>query len=141
MTLTEKQLRDAAPIAVPAPTARNAGTRQLSRSLAVTLIVVWAIGFPLALALEPAPADAGAVPWWSFFIEIGLLTSIAVAFVGLAKGMRSGAGASFVAASIFTAGVFACPATGHHAIGFWWIAQFAIALTLVALSARAYLRS
>jgi hypothetical protein len=113
----------------------------LSRSIAVTLIVAWAVGFPLALALEPTPADVGAVPWWSFFIEIGLLTSIAAAFVGLAKGMRSGAGASFVAASIFTAGVFACPATGHHAIGLWWIGEFAIALALVALSARAYLRS
>jgi len=144
MALTEKRLRDATTESVPslpAPTRRKAVTRQLSRSIAVTLIVAWAVGFPLALALEPAPADAGAVPWWSFFIEIGLLTSIAVAFVGLAKGMRSGAGASFIGASIFTAGVFACPATGHHAIGFWWMGQFAIALALVALSARAYLRS
>ena len=141
MALTENQLRDAAPTTVTAPKAPSAEPRQISRSLAVTLIVAWAVGFPLALALEPAAADAGAVPWWSFFIEIGLLTSIAAAFVGLARGMRSGAGASFVAASIFTAGVFACPATGHHAIGFWWMGEFAIALALVALSARAYLRS
>jgi hypothetical protein len=141
LALTEKRLRDATSTPVPALPARKSNGRQLSRSIAVTLIVAWAVGFPLALALEPTPADVGAVPWWSFFIEIGLLTSIAAAFVGLAKGMRSGAGASFVAASIFTAGVFACPATGHHAIGLWWIGEFAIALSLVALSARAYLRS
>jgi len=141
MALTEKRLRDSTAEAVPAPTTPKAGTRQISRSIAATLIVAWAVGFPLALALEPTPTDVGAVPWWGFFIEVGLLTSIAIAFVGLVKGMRSGAAASFVAASIFTAGVFACPASGHHAIGLWWFGEFAIALALVALSARAYLRS
>ncbi len=141
MALTEKRLRDATPRPVPAPPTRNPVARQLSRPLSVTLLVAWAVGFPLALALEPTPANAGVIPWWSFFVDIGLMTAIAAAFVGLAKGRRSGAGASFVAASILTAGVFACPATGHHTIGLWWFGEFAIALALVALSSRAYLRS
>jgi hypothetical protein len=49
-------------------------------------------------------------------------------------------GTSILASSIFAAGVFACPATGHHAFGLWWIGEFAASLALVAVSGAVALR-
>jgi hypothetical protein len=100
----------------------------------------WFVLFPLALSLEPTPATDAAEPWWAYAVSIALLGAIASSFVGLSRRMRWGAGASFIGASLFTAGVFACPATGHHAMGLWWFGEMSIALALVAFSAVAYLR-
>lgn len=103
-------------------------------------MAAWFVLFPLALALEPTPAASAAEPWWGYVVSMALFASIAATYVGLSRCMRWGIGASFGAASLFTAVVFACPATGHHAFGLWWFGEFAAAVGLVALSAVAYLR-
>ncbi len=113
---------------------------QISRRTSVTLGIAWAALFPLAMALEPAPASNAPEPWWALVASFVLLGGMIATFVGLRRRRAWGVGASLVASSIFLAGVFACPATGHHAFGLWWIGEFAAAAALVGFSAVAYLR-
>ena len=119
---------------------RTAPAGRLPARPAITLALAWLTVFPLAIALEPAAA-AAAQPWWGDLAAVGLLAAMVATFCGLAARRTWGAGASLVASGLFVAGVFACPATGHHAFGLWWIGEFALALTLVAVSAVAYLRT
>jgi hypothetical protein len=139
LALTEKQIRSTP--AHPAPTdLRPKDDEHVSRRWALTLMAAWFVLFPLALSLEPVPASTAAEPWWGYVASFALLGAIATTFVGLSRRASWGYKASFVAGSIFVGGVFACPATGHHAFGLWWFGEMAIALTLVTLSAVAYLR-
>jgi peptidoglycan/LPS O-acetylase OafA/YrhL len=115
-------------------------TTDLSRGSAVRLMLAWAILFPVSIVLEPAAAAGETMPWWGALASFALLGGMIATFIGLGRRRRWGVGASLVASSIFLAGVFACPATGHHAFGLWWIGEFAAAAALVGISAAAYLR-
>ncbi|MGH2760140.1 MAG: hypothetical protein ACRDKJ_11340 [Actinomycetota bacterium] len=133
MALTEQRLRTR-------PATAELKDERLSRRASVSLMVAWAVLLPLALVLEPAPAEV-TYPWWAFVVSNALLAAIAATFVGLVRRRPWAPTASFVASSIFVTGVFACPASGHHAFGLWWFGEFAAALTLVGLSAGAYLKA
>ncbi len=132
MALTEERLHEVR----PAPSDRE----PLPKRTSITLMLAWAILLPLALALEPAPTEAGA-PWWAHVVSNVLLAAIAATFVGLAQRKPWATSASFIASSIFITAVFVCPASGHHAFGLWWFGEFAAALALVGLSGAAYLRA
>ena len=136
MALTEHRLRT-----TPAETRDPGDHDQISRRSALTLMLAWALLLPLALVLEPAPAADAVEPWWAYVVSMGLLTGIIATFVGLQQRQRWGITASLAASSIFVAGVFACPASGHHAFGFWWIGEFAASLAVLALSGVAYFRA
>jgi hypothetical protein len=104
-------------------------------------MLAWAVLLPLALVLEPTPAAGAAQPWWAYVVSMGLLTGIVATFVGLQQRQRWGITASLAASSIFVAGVFACPASGHHAFGLWWVGEFAASLVVLGLSGVAYMRA
>jgi hypothetical protein len=142
MALTESRLRaHDATTALPArPSGSPAPTKRLSTRWATTLGVAWIAFFALVSALEPVPADLS-IAWWEsliMFAEIGVLGTVAA---GLARRTSWAAGASLGAATLFTASVFACPATGHHAFGLWWFGEFGAVLALTALSAVAFVRT
>ena len=111
----------------------------IPRRTMIQLLVAWGVLFPLGIALEPAAA-AAQEPAWAVIPGLVLFAAIAATFAGLVQRKPWGVGASFAASSIFALGVFACPATGHHAMGLWWFGEFAAAIALVAISARAYWR-
>lgn len=141
MALIEEQLRtkpEPSALTRPAPPGED---ERISKRSSLTLIVAWAVLFPVALSLEPAPAADATQPWWAYVASMGLLGALAATFVGLGRRARWGITASLGASSIFAAGVFACPATGHHAFGLWWIGEFAASLALLGLSAVAYFRT
>lgn len=133
MALTEQRLRTEA-------AAAPRSVQRVTRRAALTLMTAWVVLFPLSMILEPTAASNAPEPWWAYVAAYGLFASMIAAFVGLGRRMRYGVGASLVASSIFATGVFACPATGHHAFGLWWIGEFAASLALVALSGREFLR-
>ncbi len=114
---------------------------RISRSWALKLGIAWAVLFPLGIALEPTPTVGASEPWWATIASLALLTGLIGTVVGLSKRMRWGVTASLAASSLFAAGVFACPTTGHHAFGLWWIGEFAASLALLAVSGVAYLRA
>lgn len=134
MGLTEDRLRT-----TRAP--RIARPPDASRGWRLALMAAWLVLFPLGVALEPMPAADAPEPWWAMLPALALLGAVVATFVGLARSKRWGVGASLLASTIFVTGVFACPATGHHAFGLWWIGEFAIAVALVAISGVAYLRT
>lgn len=142
MALTEHRLRtNTHETSSPktAPPATSVPPSSLSRRTAAVLGLAW-IGFVLATSiLEPAPAQP-TMAWWesiALIVQLGALGAVAA---GLARRTSWAAGASLGASAIFTASVFACPATGHHMFGLWWFGEFAAVLAVAALSAIAFLR-
>lgn len=104
------------------------------------LVAAWVVGFPLAVALEPALSVGAAEPWWASVLAYGFLGALVATLTGLTRGRPWATGASLVTSLFFATTVFLCPATGHHAFGFWWIGEFAVSLALVALSGLTYMR-
>jgi hypothetical protein len=135
MVRTEEQQRVSRSQAQPTA-ARN---DTIPRRSAVKLLIAWAVLFPLALSLEPAAA-ADHAPWWGVLAALALFGALGATVAGLARNKRWGVGASLVASWIFAAGVFACPTTGHHAMGLWWFGELGASIALVAMSAAVYAR-
>lgn len=119
---------------------RTESPARMPRRTSVPLGLAWLVLFPLALALEPTAA-ATTVPLWELLASFALLAGLGLTAVGLGMRRTWGATASLATSTLFATGVFACPATGHHAFGLWWFGEFGAALTLVALSAVAVVRS
>ena len=109
---------------------------RIPTSMAVAVAVMWVVAIPVSIALEPAPQDANApIPWYAALLIYAFLTSLLLAGAGLAARQRAGLVASLVAASVFLFDVVACPVSGHHAFGTWWLAELSVALGLTAFSA------
>jgi hypothetical protein len=140
MAMTEHRptTSTAAP-ATPARTPERAPERMSART-SVPLGLAWLVLFPLAIALEPTAAQT-TTALWEWAASLVLLTGLGLTAAGLGTRRPWGATASLATSLVFTAGVFACPATGHHAFGLWWFGEFGAALTLVALSAVAVVRA
>jgi hypothetical protein len=54
--------------------------------------------------------------------------------VGLVRRARWAFAVSAAAALLNVGAVVACPVSGHHAMGMWWVAQASLAVGLVVLS-------
>jgi hypothetical protein len=138
MATTERQLQ--VPVQpAPARVAPPAPPRMDTRT-SLPLGLAWLVLFPLAIALEPTAATT-AVPAWEWVASFALLSGLGLTAAGLATRHAWGATASLGTSLLFATGVFACPATGHHAFGLWWFGEFGAALTLVALSVVAVVRA
>lgn len=121
--------------------ARVAGS--LTTAWAAVLGVGWPIALSIATAVEPAPAQPDAAPALTDqLISLALLTGLVLTCVAAASRLRSAA----VAGTATGLGAFglalACPVTGHHQFGLWWIAQLCLvggmlAVSLAALGSRA----
>jgi hypothetical protein len=135
MAIIERQL------ATESGSATRPPRPQVPKREFLPLGVAWLVLFPLALALEPAAAAPATIPLWEWAVSLVLLTGLGATAAGLGLRRTWGATASLFTSTVFTAGVFACPATGHHAFGLWWFGEFGAAIALVALSAAAVLRS
>jgi hypothetical protein len=97
---------------------------------------------PVAVALEPVPTQPDAVPSaLSTVLSFVLLGLLGLAVSGLIRGERWGYTASAGAAFMLTGMSVACPVTGHHAMGLWWVGQAGIAVGLMALSLAGWQRA
>lgn len=97
--------------------------------------VAWIVLFTLAIAIQPAPADASAPePFLGVLLSGIMLAAFVAALAGLAVRRAWGMHAA-VAASVLLFGLtLACPATGHHELAGWWYGQLAFAGALGAVS-------
>lgn len=132
MTLIDRQFRTQ----TEAPPATD---KRISRAWSLGLSASWIAVLVLAFVLEPAPT--GTEPVWAGLVGTAMLVGIVATFTGITRRLPWAAPASVLASTAFLAGVFLCPATGHHAFGLWWIGEFAASLGLVALSTLAYFRT
>ena len=89
--------------------------------------IVALVGANVAAAvLEPLPANpAQPDPWFipllSMIVTLGMLAALG----GLLARQRWGLAASALAGGISVAMVLACPLSGHHHFGLWWVGEIA----------------
>jgi hypothetical protein len=98
--------------------------------------VAWVLGLAVGIAVEPPPTNPNAVdPWFVDAVGTLLLGTLLLAFAGFWLRRRWSLAASLVAAGMLVGSTLACPASGHHAVGAWWVVQLGCGLGLVATSA------
>jgi hypothetical protein len=107
-------------------------THRISEQVSAALGVMWVVGYLAAGALEPATHDG--LPVIAIVLTVAFHLALLAAAVGLIARRRWGITASLGASALFLAGTVACPTTGHHSIGVWWLGQMVISLALVAAS-------
>jgi len=113
---------------------------EISRRTVVVLAVSWIVLNAIGVALEPElPADV-AVPGYVVALAWAWLTLAVATGAGLMLRMRFALPASLGGAIVFVAASIACPVSGHHPIGMWWIGQLFCALALVGVSVWALVR-
>ena len=111
---------------------------RLRTGWAIVLGAGWPLAFLVGVALEPAPAHHEAVPpllvqLASDVFLIALLTTVVTAVRRLPTAAWAGAGAGLVGMTLSVA----CPFSGHHNFGLWWIGQLAVMATMLAVSVTA----
>ena len=94
----------------------------------------WVVLLGIGIAVEPPPANPNAVDPW--FVDLGmvLLTTVAGAFVGFWLRQRWSLAASLLASGLLVVSTVACPVSGHHILGAWWVVQLGCGLGLAATS-------
>jgi hypothetical protein len=111
---------------------------RLSGGWAAVLTAAWVSIFTIGVALEPAAADDGALPFLGVLFGAALMASWVMMAAGFAQRRRYGAVGSLMGAGLLVAMAIACPVSGHHAgIGAWWWFQAAGSVALVAASGAA----
>jgi hypothetical protein len=109
--------------------------RRLSPAWALALAVGWPVGMNIAWALEPAPAHPHAAA--PIFIQvlgwIWFLAFVPTIFGAVARHPAAAIGGVVTGASAL-AMTIACPVSGHHTIGLWFVGQFAVVLGMLAVS-------
>lgn len=109
---------------------------------AVALGVGWPLVTVLSIALEPVPADPNApVPLVIEVAGLALLFGLLITAVAAGIRHRAAAVAGVVTGLLSTTFVVACPVSGHHAFGLWWIAQLGLVAGMLAVSLVALGRS
>lgn len=97
--------------------------------------IAWAVLVGIGIAIEPAPTNPDAVdPWFLDAIATILLAALVATFTGFWLRRRWGLAASLFASGLLVVSTLACPASGHHTFGAWWVVQLACGLGLVATS-------
>jgi hypothetical protein len=110
--------------------------------LAAAVGIGWYVLFGIGTALEPAPSNPQAVPAWiETAVSAVLLATFAAMIPGLLARRRWGVLAAVAAGVVYVAATIACPTTGHHEFGLWWLGEMACASTLLAGSVYALRRS
>jgi hypothetical protein len=98
--------------------------------------VAWVVLLGVGIAVEPPPTNPNAVdPWFVDAVSTLLLGTLLLAFAGFWLRRRWSLAASLVAAGMLVGSTLACPASGHHAAGAWWVVQLGCGLGLAATSA------
>src|SRR5262249_33876842 len=107
--------------------------------LALGLGVVWYALYWIAGALEPATSRPE--PLIGLLRQGAMLVGVFVMLVGLAVRRRWGLVATVGESMLLVAAAVACPISGHHSFGAWWVGQMACVLAMVAVSTAALRRA
>lgn len=131
----------------PAKPSRDRGTtdRRLSDRIdhgwSFGTAVAWLAGIAAVLLLEPAPADPEAASILTEVIGTTMALGLSVTMLGLVGRYRFGLGAAAVTGGLMLAVSIACPVSGHHTFGAWWLGELAIVSGLTGLGVVGYRRA
>jgi hypothetical protein len=144
-----RRARLIAPVLDKVPTLRRVvpePARHLSDQLEVAWAAALGLGWPVALAIgfviEPTPAEpeAAGVPivvqLAGLILQAAVLTTV-VAAIGRS---RVAAAAGVVVGLVAVTLSVACPTSGHHGFGLWWVAQLGLMVTMLGVSLAALRR-
>jgi hypothetical protein len=106
---------------------------RISEQVSLAIGIMWLVGYLAVGALEPETHHS--LPVIAIALTVLFHLALAAMVVGLVARRRWGITASLGASAFFLAGTVACPTTGHHTMGVWWLGQMAISLALVVGSA------
>jgi hypothetical protein len=98
--------------------------------VAIGLGVAWFVLPEIAIALEPAAQHSE--PAIGVFLGYVMNAVFFAMLLGLALRRRWGLATSLGAAMLMTALAVACPTSGHHQLGLWWLGEMVCVLALVA---------
>jgi hypothetical protein len=96
------------------------------------VVITWWVLTAIRGALEPRAQFE--LPFISLLLELAMYSLLVTMAAGLVMQRRWGLLAAVGVALLLTAASIACPLTGHHHFGTWWIGQMACALTLVGVT-------
>jgi hypothetical protein len=127
--------RDRVPAIPRAPQAPVlAGGERLRVGWALALGVGWPLTFMAGAALEPVPADPQApVPLVVALASLVFLAALAGTVLAAAVRHPVAAPAGAVAGIVSLVFSVACPVSGHHALGLWWLAQMGVTTAMLAV--------
>jgi hypothetical protein len=134
---------------------RRRDIREVGERLAEPISTWWALGGVAAvvgavqavMVLEPTPVNPDLpTPWYVTVPNVIVLYGIFVAIAGLLVRQRWGMAVSLLSAGIGLALVIACPVSGHHHFGLWWVGELAAfsawtGVSLAGLRSRAAMRA
>jgi peptidoglycan/LPS O-acetylase OafA/YrhL len=122
-------------VAVPRRSLQERMLEPISGRWAAIGAIAWVVLVGVGIAIEPATTNPDAVdPWFLDAIATILLAALVAAFTGFWLRRRWGLAASLFASGLLVISTLACPASGHHTFGAWWVVQLACGLGLVATS-------
>jgi hypothetical protein len=123
----------AAAVARSSPLGRLLGP--ISGRWATIGATAWVVLLGIGIAVEPPPANPNAVdPWFVDALGMMVLTTVVGAFAGFWLRQRWSLAASLVASGLLVVSTLACPLSGHHTLGAWWVVQLGCGLGLAATS-------
>jgi hypothetical protein len=127
--------RDGVPAIPRAPLARaHPMGERLRVGWALALGLGWPLTFMVSAALEPVPAEPeAAVPLVVALASLLFLAALAGAVIAAAVRHPVAAPAGVVAGVVALVFSVACPVSGHHALGPWWVAQIGITTAMLAV--------
>jgi hypothetical protein len=102
----------------------RAAPDRLDPAVAQATLVAWWVLLFVSLVVQPPPDGTAATTtplWLVLGVDLTILATIAVASVALLRNRRLGAWVAFGGAIGMMAATVACPVTGHHAMGPWWL--------------------
>jgi hypothetical protein len=123
----------AAAVARSSPLGRLRGP--ISGRWAAIGATTWVVLLGIGIAVEPPPANPNAVdPWFVDALGMIVLTTVVAAFAGFWLRQRWSLAASLLASGLLVVSTVACPVSGHHTLGAWWVVQLGCGLGLAATS-------
>lgn len=96
--------------------------------------LAWVVVFAALPVIEPAPADPSVEPATGGIVAMLLLGLLGGTATGLVTRRRWGLLASLGGGVLLAGLAVACPVTGHHALGAWWIGELGLAAGIVGVS-------
>jgi hypothetical protein len=116
----------------------RATTDEIKTAWAAFLGVGWPVALVLSDVIRPAPADPNAAPsLLGQIVTLAVFGALVLTTVLAVSRLRSAAVAGVVLGGLMVADSLACPLSGHHEFGLWFVADFTLftAMLLASIAA------
>ena len=114
---------------------------RVGRGWVLATAAAWLVGISVILALSPEPADPAAASTLAEALGMLIAFGMSITVLGLATRQRFGFAAAAATGGAMMVMSLACPVSGHHTFGAWWLGELAIVTGLTTLGIAGYRRA